>query len=222
MVRSALPEALKKSLTSRSPELGNSCLSSTSAARFSLRFAVLLLNCEKSRVLALGEGAARFMNRFSFVSAAGFFATLVGSALTLSGIVLAQTNGASEAAQSNRGERNESQVARGKYIVEGIAVCGQCHTPRNSQGELDHTRWLEGAPLWLQPSTPSANWPIAAPRLAGSPPGSDADLITLLTTGLWQNGQRLRPPMPVFHMSREDAEAVVAYLRSLSPPHSVR
>jgi hypothetical protein len=32
----------------------------------------------------------------------------------------------------------------------------------------------------------------------------------------------LRPPMPVFHMSTEDAEAVVAYLRSLNPPYTDR
>jgi mono/diheme cytochrome c family protein len=162
------------------------------------------------------------MNRSSFVGAAVVFAIVIGSALMLRGIVVAQSNRSSETTQPNRSDRNESRIARGKYIVEGIAVCGQCHTPRNTQGDLDHTRWLEGAPLWLQPSAPSTNWPIAAPRLAGSPPGSDADLITLLTTGVWQNGQRLRPPMPVFHMSTEDAEAVVAYLRSLSPPYTVR
>src|SRR5438309_109690 len=38
-----------------------------------------------------------------------------------------------------------------------------------------------------------------------------------LTTGVWPDGQRLRPPMPQFRMSREDAESVVAYLRSLTP-----
>ena len=109
-------------------------------------------------------------------------------------------------------------VARGKYIVENIAVCTQCHTPHKSSGELDHSRWLEGAALWLQPAAPDPNWPLRAPRLAGSPAGSDADLISLLTTGQWRGGERLRPPMPQFRMSTEDAQAVVAYLRSLSPP----
>jgi mono/diheme cytochrome c family protein len=42
-------------------------------------------------------------------------------------------------------------------------------------------------------------------------------MIRLLTTGVWRDGQRLRPPMPQFRMSREDAESVVAYLRSLTP-----
>ena len=39
----------------------------------------------------------------------------------------------------------------------------------------------------------------------------------LLTTAIWTNGEPLRDPMPKFHMTRADAEAVVAYLRSLAP-----
>src|ERR1019366_6988313 len=30
-----------------------------------------------------------------------------------------------------------ADVARGKYLVEDVAVCGQCHTPRDSKGTLD-------------------------------------------------------------------------------------
>jgi len=112
---------------------------------------------------------------------------------------------------------NAELVSRGKYIVEDVAVCTQCHTPHTGSGDLDRSRWLEGSSLWLQPATPDPNWPLRAPRLAGSPPGSDADLVSLLTTGQWRGGQRLRAPMPQFHMSTEDAQAVVAYLRSLSP-----
>ena len=109
-----------------------------------------------------------------------------------------------------------SLVARGKYIVEGVAVCAQCHTPRTSTGDFDRTKWLEGAPVGLRPAEPSTDWPLQAPRIAGTPPGSHAEMVTLLTTGVWRNGKPLRPPMPQFRMSRQDAEAVVAYLRSLT------
>ena len=108
-------------------------------------------------------------------------------------------------------------VARGKYIVDGVAVCSQCHTPRDSQGVPDRARWLEGAPLWLQSAEPIANWPLQAPRIAGAPPATDEELVTLFTTGIWTSGTFLRPPMPQFRMSRQDAEAVVAYLKSLTP-----
>jgi len=110
-------------------------------------------------------------------------------------------------------------VARGKYLVEGVAMCGQCHTPTDADGNPDRSRWLEGGSLPYMPAKPNSNWPISAPRIGGTPPASDADMIKLLTTGVWTTGQRLRYPMPQFRMSRSDAEAVVAYLRSLTANH---
>jgi len=115
-------------------------------------------------------------------------------------------------AQSGGGS---DQVARGKYIVEDVAMCGNCHTPRLADGQLDRSRWLAGAPVPYLPAQPVAHWPINAPRLAGTPPTSNAGMITLLTTAVWIDGKPLDDPMPHFHMTRADAEAVVAYLRSL-------
>jgi mono/diheme cytochrome c family protein len=112
-------------------------------------------------------------------------------------------------------QREANLIARGKYIVEGLAACGDCHTPRNSSGEIDRTKWLAGAPVFYEPAQRVPGWAISAPRIAGLPPGSDAEVIKLLTTGVWRGGQAPRPPMPRFHMAQEDAEAVVAYLRSL-------
>ena len=42
-------------------------------------------------------------------------------------------------------------------------------------------------------------------------------MITLLTTGIWTTGKPLRSPMPEFHMTRADAQSVLAYLKSISP-----
>jgi len=106
-------------------------------------------------------------------------------------------------------------IARGKYIVEGLAACSDCHTPRDSNGNPDHTKWLMGAPVFYERAQHVPGWPVSAPRIAGLPPGSDAEIITLLTTSVWRGGQAPRPPMPRFHMTRADAEAVVAYLKSL-------
>jgi mono/diheme cytochrome c family protein len=111
---------------------------------------------------------------------------------------------------------NNGMVARGKYIVESLSVCSQCHTPRDSAGNYDSERWLQGGEVWLQPPQPNPDWPQRAPRIAGNPPGTDEELITLLTTGIWRDGKRLRPPMPQFRMSREDAQAVIAYLKTLN------
>src|ERR1039458_4163890 len=109
-----------------------------------------------------------------------------------------------------------ADVARGKYLVEDVAVCGQCHTPRDSNGNLDRTRRLQVASAPSLPARPDMDWPINAPRIGGTPPASDADMIKLLTTGIWIDGKRLRLPMPQFRMDRGDAEAVVAYLKSVT------
>lgn len=112
---------------------------------------------------------------------------------------------------------NEATVARGKYLVEGVARCGQCHTPRDAEGNTDRNHTLEGAAVWLKSAELTQDWPLQAPRLAGNPPGTDEEMVKLLTTGIWKDGARLREPMPQFRMSAEDAQAVVAYLKSLSP-----
>lgn len=110
---------------------------------------------------------------------------------------------------------DSAAIARGKYIVDGVAMCGSCHTPRQPNGELDHGRWLAGASVPYLPAQPTPDWPTVAPRLFGQPPTSSAGMVTLLMTGVWITGRPLRDPMPKFHMTRADAEAVVAYLKSL-------
>jgi len=94
-------------------------------------------------------------------------------------------------------------------------MCGQCHTPRDSQGNPDRKHWLQGGPVPFMPAEHDSDWPVRVPRIGGTPPADDADMVKLLTTGIWTTGNRLRFPMPQFRMERSDAEAVVAYLKSL-------
>jgi mono/diheme cytochrome c family protein len=132
-------------------------------------------------------------------------------------IVSGRPQATSQTSAGVKSGTNEIRVACGKYIVDGVAMCGMCHTPRTDSGELDTSHRPDGASVWLMPAHPTENWPLKAPRIAGTPPASDEDMIRLLTTGAWTDGSHLRPPMPQFRMSREDADAVVAYLRSLTP-----
>src|ERR1700739_2169831 len=64
--------------------------------------------------------------------------------MMLSGSMLAQQ-------KDSRPKNDAGDVARGKYLVESVAVCGQCHTPRNANGELDQSRKLKGSSVFLQP-----------------------------------------------------------------------
>jgi mono/diheme cytochrome c family protein len=110
---------------------------------------------------------------------------------------------------------NADKVTRGRYIVENVAVCWRCHSPVDHDGNRDHTRWLLGGPVTIRSTVPVDDWAIVAPRLAGSPPGTDAEFVHLLMTGISRTGTYLRQPMPQFRMSQADAEAVLAYLKSL-------
>lgn len=113
----------------------------------------------------------------------------------------------------------QAEVARGKYIVENVAMCPQCHTPRNGDGTLDHAHELQGTSEFFQPPAPDTNWPLKAPRIGGDPPASDPDMVKLLATGIWTDGKPLRLPMMPFRMSEADAKAVLAYLKSVKQQH---
>ena len=67
-------------------------------------------------------------------------------------------------------------AARGRYIAEAMAHCGECHTPRNLLGGLDTARWLGGAP---NPSG-EGRIPNITPTRLGWTAG---DIVQYLTTG---------------------------------------
>lgn len=107
-------------------------------------------------------------------------------------------------------------VARGRHLVENVALCADCHSPRLPTGELDRTRWLLGAPLGFKPAV-EMPWAPVVPPLAGLPGYTDEQTVTLLTTGVRHDGRPPRPPMPAFKLTRDEALAVVAYLRATAP-----
>ncbi|MGE0592445.1 MAG: c-type cytochrome [Vicinamibacterales bacterium] len=104
---------------------------------------------------------------------------------------------------------------QGRYLVENVAQCAECHSSRDQQGEiLPETRFL-GGPIPFAPAWPN-NWAIRAPRIKGLTGYTDEAAMRLLTGGsVGRDGTALRRPMPTFHMSPQDAANVIAYLRSL-------
>lgn len=109
-----------------------------------------------------------------------------------------------------------NSVERGQYIVHHLAMCVICHTPKDAAGNLDPTRLLRGGPIPVRGPTANSDWAFHAPQLAGLPGWDDEAVVTLLMTGHRPNGKSPRPPMPPFRFHREDARAVVNYLKSLN------
>jgi mono/diheme cytochrome c family protein len=107
-------------------------------------------------------------------------------------------------------------IAHGAYLVQKVAMCSDCHTPRDAHGELLLDRTLTGAPLGMAPVHPVPAWASQAPNIAGLPVGyTEESLATLLRSGHTVSGLPVRPPMPAYRMNGADARAVAAYLASL-------
>jgi mono/diheme cytochrome c family protein len=109
------------------------------------------------------------------------------------------------------------KVARGKYLVDQVGMCGDCHTPRDDQGRPIAAKYLQGAPIDFKPTAPVPVWAEKASDIAGLPGWEDAAAIKFLMTGIAYNQLPARPPMPAYRFNRQDAEAVAAYLKSLAP-----
>lgn len=102
----------------------------------------------------------------------------------------------------------------GRYIVEHVAMCIECHSARDGRGEIVESERFLGAPIPFAPPWPN-DWAMRAPRNRGLPGYTDELAMRLLTEGaIGRNGERLRPPMPRFRMSTQDAADVIAYMRS--------
>ncbi len=110
-----------------------------------------------------------------------------------------------------------ARVARGKYLVEQVGLCGDCHTPRGDKGEPIKEQWLQGATLDFKPIAPVPVWADKAPAIAGLPGWENDAAIKFLMTGVAYNGLPGRPPMPQYRFNVQDAQAIVAYLKSLAP-----
>lgn len=109
----------------------------------------------------------------------------------------------------------DALVARGDYLVNGVVLCGDCHTPRLGESMApDEVRRLQGSEL--PPSGPPEIFATYAPALAGGPANyTEEQFIAFLQTGVRPDGSQPRPPMPPYRLNDEDARAVNAYIRSL-------
>lgn len=113
----------------------------------------------------------------------------------------------------------ETPVERGRYLVEVIAACGNCHS-RDFPGSPDQSMHLAGG------------FPIEQPGMHANPPNITQDLETgigswtdeqievAIREGVRPDGRVLGPPMP-FELYRsisdEDIAAIIAYLRTVPP-----
>jgi mono/diheme cytochrome c family protein len=113
----------------------------------------------------------------------------------------------------------ETLAERGAYLVNGIAGCGNCHTPRG--GPMKGVE-LAGGFSFGGDKAPFKSYAanITPDRKTGIGAWTDAQLVTAIREGKRPDGSVIGPPMAIDfykYMSDRDAKAIVAYLRSVKP-----
>ncbi|PPB81256.1 mono/diheme cytochrome c family protein [Albidovulum inexpectatum] len=107
------------------------------------------------------------------------------------------------------------QEARGRYLVEALGHCGECHTPRNALGGMQLNLWLAGAPS-----------PDGKGRIPNITPGaldwSQADIVEYLTSGFTPDydsagGHMALVVQNTAHLPESDRAAIAAYLKRVPP-----
>jgi mono/diheme cytochrome c family protein len=130
--------------------------------------------------------------------------------------LVAQEAKRTEAKKAESTHASAALIARGKYLVGPAGQCADCHTPTDKKGQPIQANMLQGAPILFKPTVPIPNWADSSLPIAGLPTmASDADAISFFTTGKHLDGKTAAPPMPQYRFSRRDAEAIIAYLKSL-------
>jgi len=111
------------------------------------------------------------------------------------------------------------KIDRGRYLVEEVARCQECHTPKLAGGAFDRSKWFKGAVLNFQPIEPIKGWHKTSPDLTRSSSlwmkWGEKALLNYLITGQGPKRTPADPPMPAYKLKPEDADAVVEYLKSL-------
>jgi mono/diheme cytochrome c family protein len=112
-------------------------------------------------------------------------------------------------------DATDAEVARGRYLVEALGHCGECHTPRNALGGLETDQWLAGAP------NPSGRGRIPNITPAGLD-WSEADIAAYLASGFTPDfdtagGLMAEVVRNTAQLSDADRAAIAAYLKAVPP-----
>lgn len=120
---------------------------------------------------------------------------------------------------------SDAKVARGAYLVQGLAHCGACHTPRAIT--MQEIGLDESSPEFLAGETLIDGW--VAINLLNNDDGlknwNEEDIVGSLSMGKNKKGAVLGSPMNEFihesgqHITPEDLSAMVAYLKTLPAKH---
>jgi mono/diheme cytochrome c family protein len=117
----------------------------------------------------------------------------------------------------------ETQLERGKYLVESIMGCGNCHTPVGPDGPILDKALSGGPPIGEGTAFTAVPSNITPDPETGIGTWTDAEIRTAIRQGkrppnAHNGGTLIGPPMPFGQyrgIADADIDAVVAYLRTV-------
>jgi mono/diheme cytochrome c family protein len=119
--------------------------------------------------------------------------------------------------------RAETDVERGRYLVETLAACGNCHTPKGSNGPVPSKKFAGGDVI------KHADFTAVTPNITPDPETgigrwTDHQIFVAIREGRRPDGSLLGPAMPsrsYRNLADEDVKAMIAYLRSVPPVYNL-
>ncbi|WP_050604367.1 cytochrome c [Ruegeria sp. 6PALISEP08] len=111
-----------------------------------------------------------------------------------------------------------NQQIQGRYLVEALGHCAECHTPRDGLGGLNRDLWLTGAP---NPSGKGRIPGLTADQLDWS----EADIAEYLKSGFTPDydsagGEMVEVIENTSRLSDDERLAIAAYLKAVPVPQS--
>jgi len=112
--------------------------------------------------------------------------------------------------------QRDARMERGRYLVEGIVACGNCHVARE-KGKPIFEKGLSGGMVFDEEPFKAFASNITPDPETGIGKWTDAQLAKAIREGIRPDGTVIGPPMPMeFYRGISDADlsAIVAYIRA--------
>ncbi|HEX3849712.1 MAG TPA: c-type cytochrome [Polyangiaceae bacterium] len=164
----------------------------------------------------------------SATSSAGASASDAGAGGTSSGVAGANAGSAGASGSAGAGGGSTGPAARGEYLVKNVLGCTGCHTPQLAGGAgPDMTKFLSGVECFAK--DPTTMGCLNSANLTNDDTGlkkkTDQQIKDAFTKGLdpdapTPGSEYLFAQMPYYqfaNLSDDDANAIVAYLRTVPP-----
>ena len=115
---------------------------------------------------------------------------------------------------------HDAQWNRGAYLVQAVAHCEECHTPRNALGGRIESRAFAGYSMTGQAGPPAPN--ITQDRESGIGRWSRQETVSFLATGFTPEGDAVGGRMAevidrMAMLTPADRDAIAAYLKTIAP-----